>query len=281
MAGLFIILLGGGIFLSFQHHSAQSHSRRQTARVVATTAAITAIMAKLGVKLVAVPTTTQALPHQYRKLPRVGNHVSINWDNLLAVKPDIVYVDSELADEYQTKLKEQKITMKALNLQTYPQLLKTITYLGKVYGKQAAAKKLTAQLKLKPVQRKQRPRVLILMGMPGGSFLAMNGQSYLGELVEKAGGKIVGADPHSLYTSPNREKIAEADPQIVIRLAHAMPAEVEAAFKTAFKADPYNQLTAVKEQHVYDVKAPVFSPTANLQVKKAYAQIKEWIDQVE
>ncbi|WP_268871643.1 ABC transporter substrate-binding protein [Liquorilactobacillus nagelii] len=274
-----MVLLGGGILYSFWYRPSQPH--RQTTRVIATTTAITAIMAKLDVKLVAVPTTTQTLPQQYRKLPRVGNHVSINWQNLLAAKPDVVYVDSELADEYQAKLKEQKITMKALDLQTYPQMLKTIKYLGEKYGKQTAAKKLIAQLQIKTVHRKKHPRVLILMGMPGGSFLAMNNKSYLGELVEKAGGKVVGADPHSLYTSPNSEKIAQANPQIVIRLAHAMPTEVEAAFKIAFQADPYNQLIAVKNHHVYDVKAPVFSPTANLQVNKAYSQIKEWVNQVE
>ena len=109
----------------------------------------------------------------------------------------------------------------------------------------------------------------------------MNQDSYLGGLVHKAGGKVVAADSASIYSTPSAETIAKADPDIIIRLAHAMPQQVTAEFNETFKQSPYNSLTAVKNKRVYDVKAPVFSPTANLKAPQAYAKIKEWLNQVE
>ncbi|KRL06267.1 ABC transporter substrate-binding protein [Liquorilactobacillus hordei] len=271
----------GLVYLSQQKQSSQTSEKQP--RIVATTVAITEVFAHLNMKLVGVPSDSslQKVPNKYHNVTRVGNHVSINWDNLLTAKPDIVYVDSELTDEYQGKLKEQKIGMKSLNFQNYGSLVKSIKYLGRKYDKQKEAQKLLSQIKIKKISRVQKPKVLILMGMPGGSFLVMNSKTYLGDLVKRAGGEVVGASPSSLYTTASSEAIVQADPDIVIRLAHAMPKQVKAAFITTFKQSPYNNLKAVKEKHVYDVVAPKFSPTANLKVKQAYNQVKRWLDQID
>lgn len=260
-----------------------SQSSEKQPRIVTTTVAITDVFANLNMKLVGVPSDSslQKVPSKYHNVTRVGNHVSINWDNLLTAKPDIVYVDSELTDEYQSKLKEQKVRMKSLNFQNYESLVKSIKYLGRKYDRQKDAQKLLSRIKIRNVSRVKKPKVLILMGMPGGSFLAMNSKTYLGDLVKRAGGEVVGASPTSLYTTASSETIAEANPDIVIRLAHAMPKQVKAAFVTTFKQSPYNNLKAVKEKHVYDVEAPKFSPTANLKVRQAYNQVKRWLDQVD
>ncbi|MFT8949816.1 MAG: ABC transporter substrate-binding protein [Liquorilactobacillus hordei] len=271
----------GLVYLSQQKQSSQTSEKQP--RIVATTVAITEVFAHLNMKLVGVPSDSslQKVPNKYHNVTRVGNHVSINWDNLLTAKPDIVYVDSELTDEYQGKLKEQKIGMKSLNFQNYESLVRSIKYLGRKYDKQKEAQKLLSQIKIKKISRVQKPKVLILMGMPGGSFLVMNSKTYLGDLVKRAGGEVVGANPSSLYTTASSEAIAKANPDVVIRLAHAMPKQVKAAFITTFKQSPYNNLKAVKEKHVYDVVAPKFSPTANLKVKQAYNQVKRWLDQID
>ncbi|MDC7952905.1 ABC transporter substrate-binding protein [Liquorilactobacillus mali] len=271
----------GLVYLSQKKLDSQSSEKQP--RIVTTTVAITDVFSHLNMKLVGVPSDSslQKVPSKYHNVTRVGNHVSINWDNLLTAKPDIVYVDSELTDEYQSKLKEQKIRMKSLNFQNYESLVKSIKYLGRKYDRQKDAQKLLSRIKIKNVSRVKKPKVLILMGMPGGSFLAMNSKTYLGDLVKRAGGEVVGASPTSLYTTASSEAIAEANPDIVIRLAHAMPKQVKAAFITTFKQSPYNNLKAVKEKHVYDVEAPKFSPTANLKVRQAYNQVKRWLDQVD
>ncbi|MDN2453976.1 ABC transporter substrate-binding protein [Lactobacillus sp. UCMA15818] len=271
----------GLVYFSQKKQSSQVSEKQP--RIVATTVAITEVFAHLKMKLVGVPSDSslQKVPQRYQNIMRVGNHVSINWENLLKAKPEVVYVDSELTDEYQSKLKEQKIGMKSLNFQNYGNLVKSIEYLGRKYDRQKDAQELLARIKIKNVSRIKKPKVLILMGMPGGSFLVMNAKTYLGDLVKRAGGEVVGASSTSLYTTASSEAIAQADPDIVIRLAHAMPKQVKAAFITTFKQSPYKDLKAVKENHVYDVKAPKFSPTANLKVRQTYQQVKRWLNQID
>ena len=120
-------------------------------------------------------------------------------------------------------------------------------------------------------------KVLILVGMPGGGFLVANAHSYLGDLVKRAGGEVVGGDVRQSLTTPNPQIIAQENPAVVIRLAHAMPKQVKQSFEQTFQQAPYAQLKATQTGQVHDVSAPDFGMTANLQVVTAYRQIQHWL----
>lgn len=60
------------------------------------------------------------------------------------------------------------------------------------------------------------------MGMPGGSFLVGTQHSYVGDLIAKAGGDVIGTGD-SAYTNLNAEQIAAENPDVIITMAHAMP----------------------------------------------------------
>ena len=278
VAVLLLLVIIGGWFFWNQQTEKESKEKMIDERIVTTTVPMTQIFAKLDIPLVGVPTTNEKLPAKEQKLPHVGNHVSVDMEKIISLKPDRVYVDSELTEDYAGKLKEQGIKMSSLNFSDYPAMRKTITEIVNKYSRQKQAKNLNQQLKIKNVQRKKKPKVLLLMGMPGGSFLVMNKDSYLGDLVTRAGGQIVAADQKSMMTPVDNEKIAQADPDVIIRLAHAMPQQVQKSFNESFKSMPYPNLTAVREKQVHDVQAPKFSPTANLHVKEAYQEVKEWLD---
>ncbi|SUP52326.1 Staphylococcal iron-regulated protein F [Weissella viridescens] len=65
------------------------------------------------------------------------------------------------------------------------------------------------------------------MGMPGGSFLAGTKYSYVGDLIERAGGKVVTtSSSKSDYVQPNTEQIAKEQPDVIITMAHAMDQSV-------------------------------------------------------
>lgn len=277
-AVLLLLVIVGGWFVFKQQSRPEKTPKKIDERIVATTVPMTQIFAKLDVPLVGVPTTNEKLPTKVQKLPQVGNHVSVDMEKIISLKPDQVYVDSELTEDYASKLKEQHIKMTTLNFSDYATMRQTIIKIGKKYGRQKQASQLKKQLQIKKVQRQKKPKVLLLMGMPGGSFLAMNQNSYIGDLVKRAGGQVVAADQKSLMSPVNNEKIAQSDPDVIIRLAHAMPQEVKRSFDESFKSGPYKTLTAVKNKQVYDVQAPKFSPTANLHVKETYQEIKEWLD---
>lgn len=278
VAVLILLIIIGGWFVFGKKSQPQKPAKKIDERIVTTTVPMTQIFARLDIPLAGVPTTTEKLPAKIQDKPRVGNHVAINMEKIISLKPDEVYVDSELTEDYAAKLKEQHVKMTALHFDDYAALRQTITKVGQKYGRQKQAEELKRQLQIKNVSREKKPKVLLLMGMPGGSFLVMNQHSYVGDLVTRAGGQIVAADTQSVMSPVNTEKIAQAQPDVIIRLAHAMPKQVKQSFAESFKGQPYPDLPAVKKKRVYDVQAPQFSPTANLHVKEAYQQIKEWLD---
>ena len=282
LVGLLLGLSLGGLFFLLKAQHPQVTQTKNT-RIITTTTAMTQVFSALDIPLVGVPTANKLseLPVKMRKLPKVGNHIAVNFEKIVALKPSVVYVDQALTDDYRTKLQAQHIKMVTLDFTNYGTLKQSITQLGQQYQRVAKAQALISHIKLKSVNVSKKPKVLILMGMPGGGFLTMNAHSYIGDLVTRAGGQVVGANQQSLYGTPSTEKIVKANPDIIIRLAHAMPSEVKANFNATFAKAPYANLQAVKNKHVYDVTAPVFSPTANLKVKQAYQQIKEWLAQVE
>ncbi|MFG6673785.1 ABC transporter substrate-binding protein [Leuconostoc lactis] len=273
VSGVILIgLLIGGIGYAVAQRQAQPANRP-----VATTMAQVAIFDRLGVPLAAVPTSQEPLPARYAQLPKVGNHVSVNFEQILRVHPSVVYVDAALTADYATKLKASQIKMTALDFTNYQQLTRNILQLGMTYHQVAAAQKLLRSLKLPPKTLKKPVKVLILVGMPGGGFLVANAHSYLGDLVKRAGGEVVGGDVNQPLTTPNPQAIAQENPAVVIRLAHAMPTQVKQSFDQIFQQAPYAHLKATQSGQIHDVSAPDFGMTANLQVVTAYRDIQQWL----
>ena len=71
--------------------------------------------------------------------------------------------------------------------------------------------------------RGQKPKVLVLMGMPGAGYMIATDKSYVGDLVRLAGGQNVYAANGQTYISPNNESLATNKPDVILRLEHALP----------------------------------------------------------
>src|SRR5690625_1868619 len=76
----------------------------------------------------------------------------------------------------------------------------------------------------------ESPKVLILLGVPG-SYLIATEDSYLGDLVRRAGGENVFREQDGLeYIAANTEHLQQAEPDIILRAAHGMPDAVVEMF---------------------------------------------------
>ena len=93
-AVLLLLVIVGGWFVFKQQSRPEKTPKKIDERIVATTVPMTQIFAKLDVPLVGVPTTNEKLPTKVQKLPQVGNHVSVDMEKIISLKPDQVYVDS-------------------------------------------------------------------------------------------------------------------------------------------------------------------------------------------
>ena len=273
---ILVIITGGWIWLATQKNTNTASS--PTKRIIVTTNAQAQVFNQLAIPLVGVPTPgeQQTLPKRYAKLPQVGNHVAPNLEKMSSLKPDVVYLDSALVDDYQQKLDSDHIASQTLDFSTLDTLKSSITTVGKQYNKQSEANKLVKQLTITPVKPASRPKVALLMGMPGGSFLVGTQHSYVGDLITKAGGDVIGAGD-SAYTNLNAEQIAAENPDVIVTMAHAMPDNVFKSFDALFAQNNWQTFNAVKNGHVYQAKEPIFGMTANLNAIKAFNQIKTWL----
>lgn len=271
----------GGIFMS--RIGAANHQKK--ARIVATTFAVVQIADKLDLPLVGVPTTQNKIPARYAHAARVGNPMNPSVEKIASLKPTVVYSVTTLQDQFGRAFKERHITPHFLDLTSVTKLKQTVTAMGKQYQRKAQAKHAVDQIdqaeqhvKLVAKRHATKPRVLVLMGLPGASYMIATNQSYVGDLVAIAGGHNVFSSKTQEFVSPNDEAIKKAQPQVILRLAHALPNIVIPQFNSEFKSDPmWKTLPAVKNHRVYDLEEPNFDATANMRAAKALQIVSNWL----
>lgn len=160
-------------------------------------------------------------------------------------------------------------------------MMAEITELGERYNRVEEAKALNAELQAEmdaveiASTGKEKPRVLILLGVPG-SYLVATENSYAGDLVRLAGGENVMAGQDAEYLPSNTEYLYESNPDIILRLAHGMPDEVIKMFDEEFVTnDVWKHFNAVKNGNVYDLEEELFGTTAALNVPEALNELVE------
>lgn len=105
-------------------------------------------------------------------------------------------------------------------------MYQSIQELGEIFGKEEKAAELEKEFtdfyeEYKTVnQGKESPKVLILMGLPG-SYIIATENSYVGSLVEMAGGENVYAGTDQEFLTVNTEDMKSKEPDMILCTAHA------------------------------------------------------------
>lgn len=278
---LVVLLAVLGAFVGVRHWVNQQVAASK--RIVATTDAITEIFAALNVKLVGVPTTQQKLPAKYAHVTHVGSPMSPSVEKIASLNPDRVYAVSTLKDQYSNSFKQQSVPVTYLKLDTVAQLKQTLQTLGKQYMRTSQA---NAQIKrinqavaaAKKRIKKKHPRVLVLLGMPGAGYLIATNKTYVGDLVRLAGGTNVYQSSTQSYIHPSNESLATKKPDVILRLAHALPKVTIPEFNQEFAHNSvWKTMPAVKNKRVYDLIPPTFNASANLEMPQALTKISKWL----
>ncbi len=159
-------------------------------------------------------------------------------------------------------------------------MYKSIEQLGEIFGKEEEAKKLVNEYeefyknyKTKN-KNKKKPKVLVLMGLPG-SYIIATENSYVGSLVELAGGENVYAGTDQEFLTVNTEDMKTKEPDVILRAAHALPDQVVEMFKKDFaENDIWKHFKAVKENKVYDLSYELFGMSANFRYPEALEELE-------
>ena len=249
-------------------------------RIIATSPATMDICDKLELDLVGICSTSSTIPERYKDLPTVGTAMSPDMEITASLNPDWILSPSSLQSDLQPKYEAIDTDWAFLNLKSVQGMYRSIQELGEIFDRQEQAQKLVNEFTefytayQKENEGKEHPKVMILMGLPG-SYIIATPNSYVGSLVEMAGGENVYSDTDQEFLTVNTEDMKTREPDIILRAAHALPDQVAEMFNKDFaENDIWQHFEAVKNGRVYDLTYEYFGMSATFQYPQALEELQ-------
>ena len=255
-------------------------SMEEAPKIIATSPSVVEICDKLELDLTGVCETASEMPERYKDLPTVGMPMSPDTEIVASLKPDWILSPVSLKSDLQPKYEAIGSEWAFLNLRSVPGMYRSIQELGEIFDRKEQADQLVNEFVTfydeyqKQNEGKEKPKVMVLMGLPG-SYIIATENSYVGSLVEMAGGENVYAGTDQEFLTVNTEDMKTKEPDIILRAAHAMPDQVVEMFQKDFEEnDIWKHFDAVKNGRVYDLTYEYFGMSAKFNYPQALEELQ-------
>lgn len=250
-------------------------------RIVATSTATVEICRRLHLDLVGLcSSTVTKIPKEYKKLPKVGTAMSPDMEKVSALQPDWILSPISLSSDLKPKYDAVNSQYAFLNLNSVEGMYRSIWEMGQIFDRSKEAEKLIQEFKTfyngyqKKNSGKKKPKVMVLMGLPG-SYIIATPKSYVGNLVELAGGENVYQSEEQAFLNVNTEDMKNKEPDVILRAAHALPDQVIEMFDKDFKENSiWKHFQAVRQNRVFDLTYENFGMSANFNYPKALEELQ-------
>lgn len=256
-------------------------SMEEPPRIIATSPATAEICDRLNLDLVGICSSSlSTLPERYAQVETVGTAMSPDMEIVASLNPDWILSPASLQSDLQPKYEAIGTDWAFLNLRSVPGMYRSIQELGEIFGREEEAQELVDEFTefyneyKEKNEGKESPKVMILMGLPG-SYIIATENSYVGSLVELAGGDNVYAGTDQEFLTVNTEDMKTKEPDIILRAAHALPDSVVEMFKKDFEEnDIWQHFDAVKNGKVYDLTYELFGMSATFRYPEALDELQ-------
>ncbi len=213
------------------------------------------IFAVGGGDLLVGVTTFCDYPPETKSIRKVGDTQKPNIETIIALKPQVVFVSTASQLEAFTKtLEEQKIAVFVAGPNSLDDIFKTIETIGEIVGNPERAEKLAYDLRSRaaaargPVEYGSVPKVFVQIDKD--SLYTVGRDSYITDVIRRAGGVSSTADLATAYPKISRETALAMDPDVIIISESENNREPNAAFRNS---------PAVKNGRVYLINADLLS----------------------
>ena len=249
--------------------------------VVATSRAVSEIMARLDVDVIGVPQTELEASDRFVGAANIGGSMSPDMEIVRALSPDWVFAPRTLEGSLGPRFEAARIDVAFLNLRSIDHMYLAIAELGPLLKREQEAQLLEqqhqdflAQTREEFVFDGEPPRVLILMGLPG-SYMVATENSYIGSLVAMTGAINVYEGEAGEFLTLNTEDMLLRQPDIILRAAHALPDDVIEMFDEEFRNnDIWGHFTAVQHGMVFDLPHDQFGMSATFEYPQALETLR-------
>lgn len=253
-------------------------------RIVATSPAVAQICDRLDLDLVGVcSTTVSTIPERYEGLTEVGTAMAPDMEIMASLAPDWILSPSSLQSDLQPKYEAINTDWAFLNLKSVFGMYQSIEELGEIFDRQEEAEEMVTEFEdfYAEYQGKNEGKesldVLVLMGLPGRYIIATE-NSYVGSLVEMAGGNNVYAGSDEEFLTVNTEDMKTREPDVILCAAHAMPEQVTEMFREDFATnDIWKHFKAVQEGKVYNLSYEYFGMSATFDYPEALEELQGYL----
>ena len=188
---------------------------------------------------------------------------------------DVICVDT-LGSDFEKQFEENNINADFYNLSNVDGLKETIAALGEKFNKQDKANEILDEIKEVENKvnsnKKSDDKILVLFGAPGSVMVATD-KSYIGNLVELAGGNNIFSNATSSFTQINLEEIIKLNPDKILVMTHAVPEAAKKSVDEELSKDLWKNVNAVKNNDITYLENGYFGMSANLQIVEAVEKL--------
>lgn len=255
--------------------------------IVAFSNSIAKMVMAVDGKLVARVTSSEALPKDLEALPSVGHTATINMEQLLGLKPDLVIGLTSQHQKFADQLKSNNIPYMLINYDGINDNIPLIEALGKITNHEDKAKEITDTYnkqmstvmgQAKEAGAKQKVTVAVLRAT-GKAVTAETDKAITASMIKELGiTNVATSHPiqdQSAKTVPySLETLATDNPDIIFVVTMGKKEEIDATFNKEMKSNPaWNGLKAVQNNKVIFLPSNLFLLNPGLDTPKAMAEL--------
>lgn len=230
-------------------------------RVISLLPSVTETIVALGAGERLVARTAYDRDSSLRDLPVVGGGAAPNPETIVSLRPNLVIAWNDVSVERLFhELERLGIAVYAADVQTFQDIRRTITVIGRVLGRGFQADSLLGSIDAgvaevhRRVEGRERPSVLYLI-WPEPPLTAAGG-SFVDELIELAGGRNVFKDVPSRWPTVSLEEILRRQPDVVVI---ADDIDKRGGIQWISQRPGWRELAAVRNHRVVLVPAALFN----------------------
>ncbi len=203
-------------------------------------------------QLVGVSKFSDDVPNS-ASLPVVADFVSVDTERIIALHPDAV-AGLPAQARLVVPLQRAGIHVVLIPDDSFDDIFRDLRVLGDLTGHSAQAEveiarlqRETARLTATVPQRAYHPSVFVALG--SGPIWTVGPMSYIGHLIELAGGVDAASDLHAPWAQYSDEALVRAQPDAII-------AGHDTDLRGVASREPWRSLHAVREGHVFAITDP-------------------------
>jgi iron complex transport system substrate-binding protein len=232
-----------------------------TPRVVALTPFTANTLSLLGVRPLAIGETLGGNERFVNGLEGVdrmtlAHPFGPNIEELAVLNPELV-LSAPVWAKGNASMKELGIRVAESDPQSVADVPRQTEFIGQVVGKMAAARKLAdvqrKRIKLVKSRARRHPTVLLVLGL-GRSYQAFMPDSWGGDVITQAGGKLLTAGLPSLsrgFGKLSDEIIVERNPDIIIAVPHGTPSNIPKIARYLASNPAWKNTKAARNKRIY------------------------------